>query len=347
MVSRGMNSQEHFMQRCLDLAVRGLGNVAPNPLVGCVVVHEGQIIGEGYHQKYGEAHAEVNAIRSVANQDLLKESTVYVNLEPCSHFGKTPPCADLILQKQIKRVVIGSYDPNPLVAGKGIEKLRAAGVEVITEVLKVEADFLNRRFITFYSMHRPYLVLKWAQSADGFMALNEPKQFWFTNSESKKLMHKWRTEEQGVLVGKNTVEVDDCELTARLWQGRSPTRIVIDRNLILQIDRKIFNAEANTIVFNETANRTDRNIQYIKIDFAENVLAQILNELYKLNIQSVTIEGGPATLKQFIAANLWDEARIFTTQHVLNDGKSAPLLTGKLMEETKIETDYLRVITNK
>lgn len=337
---------EQFMQRCLDLAVRGLGDVAPNPMVGCVIVHDGEIIGEGYHQKCGEAHAEVNAINSVANQDLIKNSTLYVNLEPCSHFGKTPPCADLILRKQIPRVVIGSYDPNPLVAGKGIEKLRSAGVEVITEILKAEADFLNRRFITFHSKHRPYIFLKWAQSADGFMALNEPKQFWLTNSESKKLTHKWRTEEQGILVGRNTVEVDDCELTARLWKGNNPTRIVIDRNLILPEDRKIFNAEANTIVFNETANKTDNHIHFIKIDFTTDTLQQILHVLYKLHIQSVTIEGGPATLQQFISANLWDEARIFTTQHLLKDGKSAPLLKGKLIDETKIKTDELRIITN-
>jgi len=346
MVDNRMIIHEQFMQRCLDLAVRGLGDVAPNPMVGCVIVHDGEIIGEGYHQKCGEAHAEVNAINSVANQDLIKNSTLYVNLEPCSHFGKTPPCADLILRKQIPRVVIGSYDPNPLVAGKGIEKLRSAGVEVITEILKAEADFLNRRFITFHSKHRPYIFLKWAQSADGFMALNEPKQFWLTNSESKKLTHKWRTEEQGILVGRNTVEVDDCELTARLWKGNNPTRIVIDRNLILPEDRKIFNAEANTIVFNETANKTDNHIHFIKIDFTTDTLQQILHVLYKLHIQSVTIEGGPATLQQFISANLWDEARIFTTQHLLKDGKSAPLLKGKLIDETKIKTDELRIITN-
>lgn len=180
-----MNTHEQFMQRCLDLAIRGLGNVAPNPMVGCVIVHDGEIIGEGYHQKFGEAHAEVNAVKSVSNQELLKDSTLYVNLEPCSHFGKTPPCADLILQKKLKRVVVGSYDPNPLVSGKGIKKLKAAGVGVITEVFKAESDFLNRRFITFHSKHRPYIILKWAESANGFIALNEPKQFWFTNSESK------------------------------------------------------------------------------------------------------------------------------------------------------------------
>lgn len=346
MVRAGMHMQEQFMQRCLDLAVKAIANVAPNPMVGCVIVHEGKIIGEGYHQKFGEAHAEVNAINSVANQDLLKDSTLYVNLEPCSHFGKTPPCADLILQKKIPRVVIGSYDPNPLVAGKGIERLRAAGVEVITEVLKAEADFLNRRFITFHAKQRPYIILKWGQSADGFMALNEPKQFWFTNSESKKLMHKWRTEEQAILVGRNTVDVDDCELTARLWEGKNPLRLVIDRNLVLPKVKKIFNTEANTIVFNEIKNETDGNVQYQKIDFSTNVIQQILATLYKFNIQSVTVEGGPDTLHHFVEQNIWDEARIFTTPHLLKTGKLAPKISGRLIEETEIATDVLKIYTN-
>lgn len=334
------------MQRCLDLAIQGLGNVAPNPMVGCVIVYDGKIIGEGYHQKFGEAHAEVNAISSISNQDLLKDSTLYVNLEPCSHFGKTPPCADLILQKKIKRVVIGSYDPNPLVSGKGIQKLKDAGVDVITEVLKAESDFLNRRFITFHSKLRPYIILKWAQSADRFMALNEPKQFWFTNSESKKLMHKWRTEEQGILVGRNTVTVDNCELTARLWQGKNPVRMVIDKSLSLPLDRKIFNNEATTLVFNELSSKENGTNHFIQINFSKNVQEQIFTELYERNIQSVIIEGGANTLEGFIAQNLWDEARVFTTTHKLIQGKPAPSISGKLIEETEIEKDILRITTN-
>jgi len=341
-----MNTHEQFMQRCLDLAIRGLGNVAPNPMVGCVIVHDGEIIGEGYHQKFGEAHAEVNAINSVSNKELLKDATLYVNLEPCSHFGKTPPCADLILQKKLKRVVVGSYDPNPLVSGKGIKKLKAAGVEVITEVLKAESDLLNRRFITFHSKHRPYIILKWAESANGFIALNEPKQFWFTNSESKKLMHKWRTEEQGILVGRNTVTVDDCELTARLWQGKNPERMVIDKSLSLPMDRKIFNNKATTLVFNELQSKENSTNHFIQIDFRKNVIEQILNKLYERNIQSVTIEGGPDTLKQFIEQNLWDEARVFTTAHELKEGKRAPAISGKLIAETEIEKDVLKVYVN-
>ena len=341
-----MNIHEQFMQRCFELAMQGLGNVAPNPMVGCVIVHDEIIIGEGFHQKFGAAHAEVDAINSVANQELLKESTLYVNLEPCSHFGKTPPCADLIVQKKIKRVVIGTYDPNPKVAGKGIQKLKVASIDVIADVLKKESDYLNRRFITFHKKHRPYIILKWAQSADGFMALNEPKQFWFTNDESKIIMHKWRSEEPGILVGRNTVEIDDCELTVRLWKGVNPVRIVIDRKLNLSVTRKIFNPEARTIVFNEMKSETNKFIRFIKIDFTENILKKILNELYISEIQSVMIEGGPTTLHHFIEQNLWDEARIFTTKHKIIEGKPVPKILGKLIEETDIEGDHLQILTN-
>ena len=334
------------MQRCLDLAIQGLGNVAPNPLVGSVIVHDDKIIGEGYHQQFGKAHAEVNAIQSVINKDLLKDSTLYVNLEPCSHFGKTPPSADLIIQHKIPRVVIGSYDPNPKVAGKGIQKLREAGVEVVTEILKAESDFLNRRFITAHTKHRPYIILKFAQSVDGFMALNEPKQFWFTNELSKKLMHKWRTEEQGILVGRNTVAVDDCELTARFWQGKNPVRIVIDRKLSLPTDRKIFNALAKALVFNEVESKEEGSTNFIQIDFSKNVLEQVLQHLQANEIQSVIIEGGPHTLQHFISQNLWDEARVFTTPHQLKVGKLPPTISGLVVEETEIETDKLKVIIN-
>ncbi len=341
-----MNPHELYMQRCLDLAAQGFGAVAPNPMVGCVLVHEDRIIGEGYHQKFGEAHAEVNAINSVENEALLKDATLYVNLEPCSHFGKTLPCADLILQKKIPRVVIGSYDPNPQVAGRGIKKLREAGLEVFTEVLKKEADFLNRRFMTYHTKHRPYIILKWAQSVDGFMALNEPKQFWFTNELSKKLMHKWRTEEQAILVGRHTVEVDDCELTARLWPGKNPLRVVIDRRLSLPRTKKIFNEEAKTLVFNEIETTQRGSTQFTKIDFTGNVPAQILSHLYSLEIQSLTIEGGPITLQHFLEQNLWDEARIFCTTHQLKTGKLAPAIQVRLIEELKLETNTLKTLLN-
>lgn len=339
-------NHEHFIQHCLDLALKGLGHVAPNPMVGCVIVCNKKIIGEGYHQQYGEAHAEVKAVNSVADSELLKQSTLYVNLEPCSHFGKTPPCADLILQKKIPRVVIGSYDPNPLVAGKGIARLRDAGVAVTTEVLKSESDFLNRRFITFHTRKRPYIILKWAQSADGFMGLNEPRQFWFTNHEAKQLMHKWRTQEPGILVGRNTVTIDDPELTARLWQGKNPVRIVLDKNLSLAPDKKIFNALADTIVFNSVKDAAEENIRFIKIDFAENVLQQITEQLYSLQIQSVMVEGGAQTLRHFIVANLWNEARVFITPHVLHTGKAAPQIKITAHEECNLSDNRLLVYLN-
>lgn len=341
-----IEQHETYMQRCLDLALKGIGRVAPNPMVGSVIVHNGHIIGEGYHMQYGGPHAEVNAIASVQDETLLKLATLYVNLEPCSHFGKTPPCADLILTKQIPRVVIGSYDPNPKVAGKGIQRLKDAGVEVITEVLKTESDFLNRRFLTYHTRHRPYVVLKWAQSSDGFMGLNEPRQLWLTNALSKKLSHKWRTEEQAILVGRNTVTIDDSELTARLWPGSNPLRIVIDRNLVLSADKKIFNSEADTLIVNEQKDETTGHLHYSKIDFEADVPAQILTLLYKRNILSVIIEGGAQTLQSFIHSQLWDEARIFTTSHTLKHGIPAPVLPGKLIEERTIETDKLQVLLN-
>lgn len=341
-----IEQHETYMQRCLDLALKGIGRVAPNPMVGSVIVHNGHIIGEGYHMKYGGPHAEVNAIASVQDETLLKDATLYVNLEPCSHYGKTPPCADLILTKQIPCVVIGSYDPNPKVAGKGIQRLKDAGVEVITEILKTESDFLNRRFLTYHTRHRPYVVLKWAQSSDGFMGLNEPRQLWLTNALSKKLSHKWRTEEQAILVGRNTVTIDDSELTARLWPGNNPLRVVIDRNLVLSADKKIFNSEADTLIVNEQKDETTGNLHYCKIDFEADVPAQILELLYRRNILSVIIEGGARTLQSFIHSQLWDEARIFTTPHTLKHGIPAPVLPGKLIEERTIETDKLQVLLN-
>jgi diaminohydroxyphosphoribosylaminopyrimidine deaminase/5-amino-6-(5-phosphoribosylamino)uracil reductase len=341
-----MTTDERYMQRCLDLAIKGLGRVAPNPMVGCVIVREGKIIGEGSHQQFGEAHAEVNAIRSVANEDLLKESTLYVNLEPCTHFGKTPPCADLIIREGIPRVVIASVDPYPEVSGKGIKKLQSAGIEVTQGVLKRESDYLNRRFITFYTRHRSYVILKWAQSKDGFMALNEPKQFWFTNAASKELTHKWRSEEEAILVGRNTVEVDDPELTVRLWNGTNPLRVIIDEDLTLNGNKNVFNNEADTLVFNQKTPRVEGRTRFVKIDFGNNVEQQVMSELHKLKILSVIIEGGATTLNHFIEQGLWDEARIFTSNHILKDGKRAPLLAGQVVEEEQMETDTLRIITN-
>ena len=336
------------MQRCLDLAVRAIGHVAPNPMVGCVIVCDGKIIGEGYHQEYGQPHAEVNAINSVsANlQHLLPQSTLYVNLEPCAHHGKTPACADLIVSRKIPRVVIGSNDPNPKVAGKGIQKLLDAGIDVTTGVLKAEADFLNRRFLTFFTQHRPYVILKWAESADGFMAPNEPKQLWLTNEYSKKLVHQWRAEEQAIMVGKKTVEIDDPELTVRLTEGKNPARVVIDRTLAIPPSKKIFAPNAPIIIYNQLEQYSDSKIHFEKVDFDLPVLPQILQSLASKNIQSIIIEGGPNTLQRFIDLNLWDEARIFIAPVRLGDGKASPILAGDLRAEKQMGGDKLRVILN-
>lgn len=342
------------MQRCLELAMKGIGNVAPNPLVGSIIVYFDKVIGEGYHQQYGQAHAEVNAINSVADKELLKQSTLYVNLEPCSHFGKTPPCADLIIKMGIPRVVIGSNDPNPEVAGKGIRKLREAGVEVVTGVLEDEADFLNRRFITFHTLQRPYIILKWAQSADGIMAPKEPKQLWLTNEQSKKLVHQWRSEEQAILIGGNTLMADEPKLTVRLVSGKNPLRIVISRHLSsTDFPQAFFAEKVPTWIFNELVSKKEGEVEFIKVEadsrgmsWELNMIQAILRRAYDKGIQSIIIEGGPATLQHFVNTGLWDEARIFTTPHILKEGKAAPVLAGQIIHEENIEGDELQVVLN-
>lgn len=334
------------MQRCIDLAIKGMGKVAPNPLVGCVIVHSDRIIGEGYHQQYGQAHAEVNAIRSVEDKELLKESTLYVSLEPCVHYGKTPPCADLIIDKKIPRVIIGSDDPYPKVSGKGIVRLKNAGVEVTTGVLKDSCDFVNRRFLRFYTLERPYVILKWAQSTDGIMAPADGKQLWLTNDASKKLVHQWRSEEQAILVGRKTVEIDNPLLTVRLVEGKNPVRVVIGRNFAGLSEGNLFRGESPAWIFNPSIEWQRKNISFIKIDFTKEVVSGVLDYLWNKDIQSVIIEGGPATLQYFVEEGLWDEARIFTTPHVLSEGKKAPVLKGKIIEEERIGGDRLEILIN-
>lgn len=340
----------YYMQRCLDLAIKGLGHVAPNPMVGSVIVHDGKIIGEGYHMQYGGPHAEVNAIKNVETQyftssaAMLQNSTLYVNLEPCSHYGKTPPCADLILTKKIPCVVIGSYDPNPQVAGKGIQRLRDAGVEVITEVLKQESDWLNKRFLTFHTKQRPYIFLKWAQSKDGFIAPEGNKQVWLTNAASKQLVHQWRSEEQAVMVGKNTILADNPQLTVREWQGKNPLRVTIDRNLELPSTLHLFNDAAPSLLFNSIKDEKQGNVEWVKIDFTAEVEEQILTALYERNIQSLIIEGGAKLLNTFIQKGLWDEAQIFTTATVFGSGIKAPNVNGTTVDERNIDGDGLVII---
>lgn len=341
------------MHRCIELAKSGLGNTSPNPIVGCVITHNNKIIGEGYHQKFGEAHAEVNAINAVKNKELLKDSILYVTLEPCSHFGKTPPCTDLIVKMKIPKVVISCKDSNPQVSNKGIEILKNSGVKVKTGVLKNEYEWANRRFFTFHNKKRPYIILKWAKTKDGFIDVirnnNVPNINWITNETCKTLVHKWRTEEQAILIGTKTAINDNPELTARCYNGKNPLRIIIDRNLILSLNLKVFNNNAKTLIITEKTNypkNINENITYCSLNFDNNFEENLLSELYKLNLQSVIIEGGLFTLNSFINKNLWDEARIFTGNIKFEKGLVAPEIKGKLLSKEKILDCGLEVFTN-
>ncbi len=326
---------ERFMHRALFLAKLGLGKVAPNPLVGCVIVHDNIIIGEGYHQFYGGPHAEVNALKQVENPDLLKKATVYVTLEPCSHFGKTPPCSDILIKSGVKNVVIGTRDSNPLVSGKGIDKLKKAGIEVIENVLENECRKINRRFFTFHEKSRPYVILKWAQTSDGYLdkqrSSNEIGINWITEPETKSLVHKWRSEEQAILVGRNTIMNDNPSLTVRDFSGKNPIRIVIDSQLALSNMKNVFSDDAETLVFNRIKNEKIGNIEWIKIQETNTDL--ILKELYKRGIQSVLVEGGSRTLQYFIIDNVWDEARVIVGNTQFGSGVKAPVLN-KLPNDT-------------
>jgi diaminohydroxyphosphoribosylaminopyrimidine deaminase/5-amino-6-(5-phosphoribosylamino)uracil reductase len=348
-----VTEHEKYMQRCLELAALGMGNVSPNPMVGAVVVIDTVIIGEGYHHKYGEAHAEVNAINQVISNfsdwaELLDQSTLYVSLEPCAHYGKTPPCADLIIKHKIPRVVIGCRDPFEAVNGKGIEKLIAAGVDVTVGVLEKECQWLNRRFITRVQKQRPYVILKWAQTQNGFFAPEDQSQFWISGLESRKLVHQWRGEEDAVLVGKNTAAVDNPQLNVRLGQGRNPKRVVIDRRLELNKNLNVFDQSVETLVFNEIKTDIEGNIKYIALeDFDRYVPQYILYQLYLQDIQSVIIEGGAHTLNSFIEAGLWDEARIFTGPDTLEKGIRSPEISGIAEGEFCIGNDKLLILLSR
>ncbi|MDD4149023.1 MAG: bifunctional diaminohydroxyphosphoribosylaminopyrimidine deaminase/5-amino-6-(5-phosphoribosylamino)uracil reductase RibD [Bacteroidales bacterium] len=320
---------EKYMSRCIELARKGIRNVAPNPMVGSVIVHNGKIIGEAYHQKYGEAHAEVNAVNSVSNKSLLKESTLYVSLEPCAHVGKTPSCAKMIAELGIPKVVIGSIDPYFQVAGKGIEILKSAKIEVITGVLEKECINLNKRFYTYHQKKRPYIILKWAKTRDGFIDyIREPgidtKAAWITNDHCKTLVHKLRTEEDAFMVGTNTILLDNPQLTARKWFGKNPLRITIDQYCQLNNSYQIFDNQAHTLVFNSIKDENDENISYIKLDFSQSIIPQILEILFELEIQSLVIEGGSQTLESFISLGLWDEALVFTGNSLFVKGVKSP-----------------------
>lgn len=342
--SMTLETHQKFMHRCLELAAKGLGHTAPNPLVGSVIVHNEVIIGEGYHHKFGEAHAEVNAIASVKDQSLLSESTLYVNLEPCSHFGKTPPCADLIISKKIKCVVIGMQDPFAKVNGDGIKKLREAGIEVIVDVLKEECEELNKRFITFHTENRPYIILKWAQSYDGYMG-REGENIRISNEESRMLNFQWRTEEDAVLVGSGTVIIDNPQLNVREYPGRNPVRIILDRSGKLNDELNIFDGTSRTIVVTTDQNKQYKNSEVVRVN-ATTFIEDSLKNLHQLQIQSVIVEGGKNILDLFIKANLWDEARIFVGNNELYNGIPAPIINTENKHQTNIGDNYLFTIFN-
>ncbi|MFO0358061.1 MAG: bifunctional diaminohydroxyphosphoribosylaminopyrimidine deaminase/5-amino-6-(5-phosphoribosylamino)uracil reductase RibD [Sphingobacteriaceae bacterium] len=325
-----------YMQQALSLAKKGLGNVSPNPMVGCVIVHDHKIVAEGYHQKYGEAHAEVNAINALPQHINPSECTLYVTLEPCSHFGKTPPCSDLIIKTGFKKVVIANLDTNPLVGGKGIEKLRNAGIEVITGVCEKEGRELNKRFFTLHEKKRPYILLKWAQTADGFISRSNPvnpHDNWITGPEAKQLVHQMRSEEDAILVGRNTVITDDPQLTTRLVKGRNPLRVIISKIAKFDPLLNIFSKDARTIVFNSELNEVKENVTFEKVDFIKPITPQILEKLAKMGISSIIVEGGAETLNSFINAELWDEMRVFVNPK-LN------FKTGVLAPKTMLNTDF-------
>ncbi len=341
---------EKYIQRCIELAKNGLGTTYPNPMVGSVIVHNDVIIGEGWHKKAGEPHAEVNAINSVKDKSLLQKATIYVSLEPCSHFGKTPPCCDLIIKNKIPNVIIGSVDPNIKVAGNGIKKLIEAGANVTVGVLETECYDLNKRFFTFHQKKRPYIILKWAETKDGFIApieKLEQKPVWITNPYSRQLVHKWRTEEQSILVGTQTVIDDNPKLDARDWFGNNPIRLVIDQNNRITKNSHIFDNQTKTIIFSKIKTEiVEENTIFEVIDFEQNIAQQIIVILYKYQIQSVIIEGGKQTLQTFIDANLWDEARIFIGNSRFNIGTKAPKLVLKDFERHIIDTDELLISKN-
>lgn len=345
---------EYYMRRCLQLAKNGLGMAAPNPAVGCVIVYNQIIIGEGYTSQYGGPHAEVNAIASVKDKSLLTRARLYVTLEPCTHFGKTPPCTDLILKHNIPEVVIGISDPNDLVAGKGTEKLRLAGCKVTIGILEAACSDHHKRFLCFQREKRPYIILKWAQSADGYIAPDasmrndDPRPYWITNKRSRQLVHKWRSEEQAILVGSSTVIEDNPKLTTRHWYGQSPLRIILDRDLSIQGDYHVLDKQVKTIVITHRSVSDSENgaIVYERIDYNADIAAQIVAILYKHHISSVIIEGGARTLNTFIKSGIWDEARILTGDTQMKKGLKAPQISGNIFREFKLLNDEIKMLLN-
>lgn len=341
-----------YMDRCIELARNGLGKTAPNPMVGSVIVHNNRIIGEGYHHRYGDHHAEVRAISNVRNRELLKDSTLYVSLEPCCHHGKTPPCTDLILETGIPRVVIGTTDPFDEVAGKGIARLRSNGCEVRVGVLKDKCRALNKRFFTFHEKKRPYVILKWAETADGYIdtartpgSVNRPT--WITSEKLRMLVHKWRTEEASIMVGTQTALKDNPMLNIRDWHGPSPCRLVTDRSLKLPGSLYLMDGSQPTVIFNELKQEQEGQLHYVRIDFREKLTDQIMQYLYAEGIQSLLVEGGRQLLQTFIDDKLWDEARIFTGKQFFGNGVRAPeIRPSRAVSYIPVGTESLYLIFN-
>jgi len=348
-----VNLHEKYIKRCIELAKNGIGNTYPNPMVGSVIVYKDTVIGEGWHMKAGEPHAEVNAINAVEDENLLKDATIYVSLEPCSHTGKTPPCANLIVDKGIKNVVIGIVDSNSKVSGAGVAHLKNNGCNVIVGVREAECYELNKRFFTFHNKKRPFIILKWAETKDGFIdklrtETNENSPNWISNEYSQQLVHKMRAEENAILVGTNTALNDNPSLNVRSWSGENPIRIVIDRNAKMPLDSNLLDGSVKTIVFSEVKHIIDsyKNVTFERVNFSEKVPQQICEVLYKYEIQSIIVEGGAKTLQGFIDVNLWDEAFVFVGDVLFKDGLKAPKLKKGPSEIREISNDTLAVYKN-
>lgn len=336
---------EIYMKRALELAKNGLSKVSPNPMVGCVIVHDGKIIGEGWHEKYGAAHAEVNAIKSVKDKTQLKEATAYVTLEPCAHFGKTPPCADLLIKHRLKRVVICNQDSFPLVNGGGIKKLKEAGIEVEVGVLSDQGRILNKRFFTRIEKKKPYVILKWAQTSDGFIARENFDSKWISSAYARKLVHKWRSEEDAIWVGTNTAKHDNPKLNVRNWKGNDPIRLVIDKQMVLDKELNLFDQEIPTICYNLKKEGKDENLEWVKVA-EDQLLESIFIDLRQRGIQSVFVEGGSHLLQSLIDKGYWDEARVFTSESKFEKGIESPKIETSSFDSFKTENERLEIFYN-
>ncbi|NNL02412.1 MAG: bifunctional diaminohydroxyphosphoribosylaminopyrimidine deaminase/5-amino-6-(5-phosphoribosylamino)uracil reductase RibD [Eudoraea sp.] len=349
-----MKIHEKYMRRCIELGKKALGSAAPNPMVGSVITHQDKIIGEGFTSRYGGPHAEVNAINSVADKSLLNEATLYVTLEPCAHYGKTPPCAELIIKTNLRKVIIGIQDPNKKVSGGGIKKLKEAGIEVLTGVLEDECRKHHKRFLTYQEKHRPYILLKWAETKDGFIApirdmrKTKPEPYWISNSYARQRVHQWRSEEQAILVGTNTVLADNPRLDVRFWEGTSPVRIIIDRALKLPADLNIYDKSTRTIILTQLEDKTkfQEGLEYDIIDFGKNMAEEICRILFEKNITSVLVEGGAETLATFVNSGLWDEARIIIGDATFGKGTKAPYIDSKMMATEIIGNNTIKRLLN-